>query len=94
MRIVNPTFGVAPADSKPAAPTTAINWLSDSIVLFGNNKPNAKELLEGVKSKLSGVRTTNGIDYVFKDSASQPAPAGMIDAVAQKYKIALLALGD
>jgi hypothetical protein len=94
MRIVNPTFGVAPAEAKPAAPAAPVNWLTDSIVLFGNNKPNAKELLEGVKSKLSGVRAVGGIDYVFKDSASQPAPAGMIDEVAQKYKIALLALGD
>jgi len=47
-----------------------------------------------VRIKLSGVRPPDGIDYVFKDSASQPAPTGMIDAVAQKYKIALLALGD
>ena len=68
--------------------------LRDPIVLFGNNKPNAKELLEGVRAKLSGVRQADGIDYIFKDSASQPAPSGMIDAVAQKYKVALLALGD
>jgi len=47
-----------------------------------------------VKTKLSGVSPIDGIYYIFKDSASQPAPSGMIDAVAQKYKIALLALGD
>lgn len=94
MRIVNPTFGVAPAESKPAVAAGPVNWLNDPIVLFGNNKPNAKELLDGVKTKLSGVRPIDGIDYIFKDSASQPAPSGMIDAVAQKYKIALLALGD
>jgi hypothetical protein len=94
MRIVNPTFGVAPAENKPAAPAAPVNWLTDPIVLFGNNKPNAKELLDGVKSKLAGLRPTDNIDYIFKDSASQPAPTGMIDAVAQKYRIALLALGD
>jgi len=94
MRIINPTFGVAPAESKASAPVTAVNWLSDPIVLFGNNKPNARELLEGVRAKLAGVRPTDNIDYIFKDSASQPAPSGMIDAVAQKYRIALLALGD
>ena len=94
MRIVNPIFGVAPADSLAAAPAKPVNWLSDSIVLFGNNKPNAKELLEGLRSKLAGARPLDGIDYIFKDSASQPAPSGMIEAVAQKYQIALLALGD
>ena len=94
MRIVNPTFGVAPAEGKPAAAAAPVNWLTDPIVLFGNNKPNAKELLDGVKSKLAGLRRTDNIDYVFKDSASQPAPSGMIDAAAQKYRIALLALGD
>jgi len=94
MRIVNPTFGVAPAESKPAVAAGPVNWLNDPIVLFGNNKPNAKELLEGVKSKLASVRPIDAVDYIFKDSASQPAPAGMIDEVAHKYKIALLALGD
>ena len=94
MRIINPTFGVAPAESKPADPAAPVNWLTDPIVLFGNNKPNAKELLEGVRSKLTSLRPTDNIDYVFKDSASQPAPSGMIEAVAKKYRIALLALGD
>ena len=94
MRIINPTFGVAPADNKPAPQATPVNWLTDPIVLFGNNKPNAKELLEGVRSRLADLRPTDNIDYIFKDSASQPAPSGMIDAVAQKYRIALLALGD
>jgi hypothetical protein len=94
MRIVNPSFGVAPAESVSAAPAAPIDWMTDAIVLFGNNKPNAKELLEGVRSKLASVRPIDAVDYIFKDSASQPAPAGMIDEVAHKYKIALLALGD
>jgi hypothetical protein len=94
MRIVNPGFGIAPAESVASAPVSPANWRTDPIVLFGNNKPNAKELLEGVRSKLAGLRPIDGIDYVFKDSASQPASPGMIDAVAHKYKIALLALGD
>ena len=94
MRIVNPTFGVAPAESAAATPAGPVNWLTDPIVLFGNNKPNAKELLEGVRTKLSTLRPMEGIDYVFKASASQPAPPEMIDEVAKKYRIALLALGD
>ena len=52
MRIINPTFGLAPA----AGPTVAlkpINWATDAIALMSNSKPNARELLEGMKAKLS-----------------------------------------
>lgn len=96
MRIVNPSFGVAPADNGPAGTAAAapVDWLNDPIVLFGNNKPNAKELLEGLRGKLAGLRAVDNVDYVHKDSASQPAPPEMIEAVSRKYRIALLALGD
>jgi hypothetical protein len=94
MRIVNPGFGIAPVESVASAPMAPVNWLTDPIVLFGNNKPNAKELLEGVRDKLATLRPAAGIDYIFKDSASQPAPADMIEQVSRKYRIALLALGD
>ena len=93
MRIVNPSFGVAP----PGAEQTIIgkvDWNEDPIVLFANNKPNARELLEGVRAKLGGVRRIDNVDYIHKNSASQPAPPAMIEAVAQKYRAALLALGD
>jgi len=93
MRIVNPSFGVAP----PGAEQTVIrkvDWNEDPIVLFSNNKPNARELLEGVRAKLGAMRRIDNVDYIHKNSASQPGPAAMIDAVAQKYRAALLALGD
>ena len=95
MRIVNPTFGIS-AEATPAGPSVAapIDWANDPIILFSNNKPNAKELLEGVRAKLSGIRRIDNIDYINKNSASQPAPPEMIEAVARKYRIALLALGD
>ena len=94
MQIVNPTFGHAAADNSSSASASMINWKTDPIVLFGNNKPNAKELLLGLRTKLAGIRNVDNVDYAFKDSAASGAPAGMIDAVAQKYKIALHALGD
>lgn len=96
MRIVNPGFGITLAGSPAgaAAAVAPVDWLNDPIVLFGNNKPNAKELLEGLRGKLAGLRRTDNVDYIHKNSASQPAPPEMIDAVARKYRIALLALGD
>lgn len=94
MRIVNPSFGLTPAESKATEVATPIDWLNDPIVLFGNSKPNAKELLEGVKAKLATLRRVDNVDYVFKNSASQPAPPELINDVVKKYRIALLALGD
>jgi hypothetical protein len=94
MRIVNPGFGIAPVESATAANAAPIDWLHDPIVLFGNNKPNAKELLEGLRAKLATLRRIDNVDYIHKNSASQPAPPEMINDVVKKYRIALLALGD
>ena len=94
MRIVNPTFGLSSTEAQAATATAAINWDKDPIVIFGNNKPNAKELLDGLRAKLLQKRSENGIDYLFKNSASNGAPAGMIEEISQKYKVALLALAD
>jgi hypothetical protein len=93
MRIVNPTFGIEPA-GEGTATAEPVDWLNDPIILFSNNKPNARELLEGVKNRLSSIRRIDNIGYVAKSSASQPAPAEMVNDVVRKYRIALLALGD
>ena len=93
MRIVNPTFGLAAA----AGPTVAlkpINWATDAIALMSNSKPNARELLEGMKAKLGGFRNIDNIVYHAKNSASQPAPKDQIEHIAANFKGALLALGD
>lgn len=93
MRIVNPSFGVAEATAEKLE-TKPVDWLADSMILFSNSKPNARELLAGIKEKLGGVRQTDNIDFINKNSASQPAPAGMIEQVSQNYRVALLALAD
>lgn len=93
MRIVNPSFGIAPQDEGTAS-AGPVDWANDPIILFSNNKPNAKELLEGVRDRLSTIRRVDNIDYIAKDSASQPAAVEVINELARKYRIALLALGD
>jgi len=93
MRIVNPSFGLVPAGAEQTV-VDAVNWREDPIVLFSNSKPNAKELLEGVRDKLGAIRRIDNVDLIHKSSASQPAPPEMIEAAARKYRIALLALGD
>lgn len=93
MRIVNPSFGqaLASAEKVKAGP---VDWRRDPIILFSNSKPNARELLEGLRDKLGSIRPTAGIDLVYKDTASQAAPAGMVEEASRKYRAALLALGD
>ena len=93
MRIVNPSFGLVPAGTELTA-TRKVDWRQDPIILFSNHKPNARELLEGVRAKLADLRRIDNVDFIHKNSASQPAPPAMIEAVAQKYRAALLALGD
>ena len=93
MRIVNPSFGQALATGDKIK-TGAVDWRRDPIVLFSNSKPNSRELLEGLKAKLGSIRSVEGIDLIYKPSASQPASPEMIDKVAHSYRAALLALGD
>lgn len=96
MRIVNPSFGLPEADDNASdgAAAVAVDWGKDPIAIISNSKPNARELLEGVKEKLGAVRAIDNIDYLFKNSAAQPAPPELIDQVAANYKGAILALAD
>jgi hypothetical protein len=93
LRIVNPSFGLTPAGAEQVT-TRPVDWLADPIVMFTNSKPNARELLEGVRAKLGALRPIDNIGFLGKNSASQPAPGGVVDQVAQNYRIALIALGD
>jgi hypothetical protein len=93
MRIVNPTFGLSGAGGEKIA-LKPINWATDPIALISNSKPNARELLAGIREKLGATRQIDNIEFHAKNSASQPAPKELIAMVAAKYRGALLALGD
>ena len=93
MRIFNPTFGMAAA-SGPTVALKSIDWATDAIALISNSKPNARELLAGIREKLGATRQIDNIEFHAKNSASQPAPKELIERVAAKYRGALLALGD
>ena len=95
MRIVNPSFGLEEGgDNQSSGFEFSTDWNSDSIAIISNSKPNARELLEGVKAQMGVYRSTDNIDYFFKDSAAQPAPEALYDEVAAKYKGAIVALAD
>ena len=78
MRIVNPTFGLSAAAGATVA-LKPVNWKTDAIALVSNSKPNARELLSGIRDKLS---------------ASQGAPKDLLEKVAANYRGALLAIAD
>ena len=71
-----------------------VNWMTDAIALISNSKPNARELLWGIRDKLSAHRQVENIKFLAKNSASQPAPKELLQEVAANYKAAMLALGD
>ncbi len=93
MRIVNPTFGVSAASGAKVA-LKPVNWKTDAIALISNSKPNARELLAGIRDKLGASRAVDNIKFLAKNSASQPAPKDLLEEVAANYRGALLALGD
>ena len=96
MRIVNPCYGLEPAtpDDRPGAVAPRIDWSSDPIAIISNSKPNARELLEGMRQLMSEFRGTDNIEYHAKTSAAFPAPEAMNAAIAARYKGAILALAD
>jgi hypothetical protein len=93
MRIVNPTFGTATATAE-AVTDGKVDWMNDPIIMFSNNKPNARELFDGLRTRLGTIRRIDNVDFIAKPSASVPARPEVIDDIARKYRIALLALGD
>ena len=93
MQIVNPAFGRS-ASGGEALSNASVNWTTDAIALFSNSKPNARELLDGVRGHFARFRSVENINYVYKDSASQPAPEDVIEHVAENYKAAVLAITD
>lgn len=93
MEIFDPTYAATDASSG-ASPLRPINFARDSIVMFSNSKPNAPELLDGIRSKLHSQYERSDIDFVKKDTASLPAPKPLIEQVASQYQIAIHALGD
>jgi hypothetical protein len=93
MRIYNPSFGLS-ATTKETVTLKPVNWMTDAIALVSNSKPNARELLMGVRDKLGAHRQVENIKFLAKNSASQPAPKELLQEVATNYKAALLALGD
>ncbi len=93
MRFINPSFGVS-ATSKEKVALKPVNWATDAIALVSNSKPNARELLSGIRDKLSAFRPVDNIDFLSKNSASQGAPKDLLEKVAANYRGALLAIAD
>ena len=70
-------LNIAAGQIAPQGEATAtagpVDWANDPIILFSNNKPNAKEQLEGLRGRLASIRRVDNVDYAAKGSASQPA---------------------
>ena len=73
MRIVNPAFGLEEGgDNMSKAVELSTDWFKDGIAIISNSKPNARELLEGVKEQMGVYRSTDNIDYSSKTARRNP----------------------
>jgi len=93
LRIVDPTFGVLPADAdvEVLASGTA-DWTE--VALFSNSKPNATELLRGVGERLQAHWELPELGFASKPNASAAADKDTIDWLSQRYKMVVVAVGD
>lgn len=93
LRIVDPTAGVQPSeiDGEEHAGGTA-EWTE--VALFSNSKPNATELLRGVGERLRAHWDLPELGFASKPNASAAADKDLIDWLAQRYKMVLVAVGD
>jgi hypothetical protein len=96
MRIVNPSFGLeAGAENvSSAVEKGSTDWSQDPIAIISNSKPNAREVLEGIRGQMGVFRSTDNIDFFSKSFSSKPAPEALYDEIAGKYKGAIVALAD
>jgi thioredoxin reductase (NADPH) len=93
LQIVDPTFGVLPAEEEVAASAGGTaEWTE--VALFSNSKPNATELLRGVGERLQAHWELSELGFASKPNASAAADKDTIDWLAQRFKMVLVAVGD
>ena len=73
MRIYNPTFGLSAAGGEKIA-LKPVNWATDAIALISNSKPNARELLAGIREKLGATRKIDNIEFHARTVRASPRP--------------------
>ncbi|MBT6273276.1 MAG: hypothetical protein HOI95_03995 [Chromatiales bacterium] len=93
MFIANPTFAYAASEGETLV-GAPFDWRTDPIALFSNSKPNARELLEGIRGRLSSLRDVANIEHVRKDSVAHPAPGPVIEHVVESFRAAIIGTAD
>lgn len=92
MRIVDPTYGT-PAEEEGV--TLAVGDApAGTLCLFSNSKPGATDLLHGVADRLGTERGITGIGFESKPNAAAGAGDELLDHLAARYRMAVVAIGD
>ncbi|MDL5159082.1 hypothetical protein QRT03_24150 [Actinomycetospora sp. Odt1-22] len=91
MRIVDPTYGLAPADQESAAVTATP---TDDLCGLSNSKPGATVLLETVGRRLFDDHGLGPMSVASKPSAAAGATPELLDHLAAQYRLAVVAIGD
>ena len=89
MKVVNPE-GVRSTQERPLAPR--VPTLQGAVVgLLDNNKPGAKEILDGL---VAGLRELGVRDFVYRRKIHPAGPNPHVAELAEQVDVAISALGD
>lgn len=93
MKLVNPVYGETQAPDHESR--SDHDWVRQPIVLFDNSKPNAKELLQGIVSRVA-ERMGRSVPFgvARKEHAALAAKPEQLAELASQYAIALVGAGD
>ncbi|MBO0851280.1 MAG: hypothetical protein J2P20_17595 [Pseudonocardia sp.] len=92
MRIVDPTYGIAARED--VTPVARDGVPTEALCLFSNSKPGANDLLNGIGRRLTAERGMEGIGFASKPNAAAAADTVTIDRLAERYRMAVVAIGD
>lgn len=92
VRIVDPTYGVPTEED--VTPVAGNGAPTEALCLFSNSKPGANDLLNGIGTRLARERGMAGIGFASKPNAAAAADTATIDRVAERYRMAVVAIGD
>ncbi len=92
MRIVDPTHGTTPEPGPaPAAASTVA--APGGLCGLSNSKPGAREMLSEIGRRLESRHDLGPAGLEAKPSAAAAADPSLLDHLAAKYRLAVVAIG-
>lgn len=94
MQIVDPTFGLVVAEDSESDTCARTASSSNALCVLSNNKPNAAPLMKAVAQHLESARGLAPSGFLTKVDSARPAPRTLLAEAGERYRFALVGLGD